>query len=373
MDTNIAGGTNKHIFTNLLQLEALAREVMEPGAFDFIAGGAEDEVTLRRNREDFERITLRPRVLVDVSNVDTSTTLLGAPITMPVLLAPAVGHKLCCDVGEIATARAATEAGVIMVVSTLATVSMEDIAAASDAPRWFQLYVYKDREVTRMLVQRAETAGYKALCVTVDVPHIGHRERDLRNAFNFPEKYPFANFTGIGLESLPVGVAGISNLGAYATSKWDPSLGWKDIGWLASLSSLPVVIKGVLTAEDALLAAEHGAAAVIVSNHGGRQLDSVSSSVAALPEVVEAVGDRLEVLMDGGVRRGTDVLKALALGARAVLIGRPYLYGLALAGQEGALRVLEILREELATTMALAGRPTLPGGDRGLVQIRRGE
>jgi 4-hydroxymandelate oxidase len=255
------------------------------------------------------------------------------------------------------------------VLSTLTTVSMEQVAAATGAPKWFQLYVYKDREVSRILVQRAEAAGFRALCVTVDVPRIGHRERDLRNAFSFPREHPFANFVGMGLENLPVGVVG-SNLEAYIISKWDPSLAWKDVEWLSSLSRLPVVIKGILTAEDAVRAVEHGAAGVVVSNHGGRQLDSVDSSIAALPEVVEAVGDRIEVLMDGGIRRGTDVLKALALGARAVLVGRPYLYGLALNGEEGARRVLEVLREELATSMALAGRPTIAGIDRSLVRFR---
>ena len=357
------------LFTNLLELEALAREVMEPGAFDFVVGGAEDEVSLRRNREDFERIVLRPRVLEDVSSVDTSTTVLGTPVSLPVLIAPAIGHKLCCPEGELATARAAASAGTVLVLSTLATVSMEDVAAATGAPKWFQLYVYKDREVSRNLVQRAEAAGYKALCVTVDVPRIGHRERDLRNSFRFPQEHPFANFVGMGLENLPVGVVG-SNLEAYIVSKWDPSLAWADIDWLSSLSRLPVVIKGILTAEDALRAVEHGAAGLVVSNHGGRQLDSVDSSIAALPDVVEAVGERIEVLMDGGIRRGTDVLKALALGARAVLIGRPYLYALALNGEEGARRVLEVLREELATSMALAGRPTIAGIDRSLVRFR---
>jgi 4-hydroxymandelate oxidase len=251
---------------------------------------------------------------------------------------------------------------------------MEEVAAAADGPRWFQLYVYQDREVTRTLVQRAEAAGYAALCLTVDVPVIGNRERDLRNSFTIPAEYPLANFTGIQsqgvrLEHMPTGVLG-SGLGAYIASKWDPSLSWNDVSWLASITQLPLVLKGVLTAEDARLAADHGADAVIVSNHGGRQLDSVPSGIAALPGVVEAVGDRMEVLMDGGVRRGTDVLKALALGARAVLIGRPYLYGLALGGEDGALRVLEVLRNELRTSMMLAGKPTIGSITSDLVQMR---
>lgn len=356
-------------FTNLLELEALAREEMEPGAFEYISGGADDEISVRRNREDFECIVLRPRMLVDVSNVDCSTTVLGTPVSMPVLLAPAAGHRLCCDTGEIATARAAAAADTVMVLSTVSTTSMEDVAAETpQAPKWFQLYVYADREVTRSLVQRAAAAGFKALCLTVDVPYIGNRERDLRNAFTFP--YQLANFTA-NLGHLPIGVVGDeSGLGKYIASKWDPSLTWNDVEWLASLSNMPVVVKGILTGEDAHLAVEHGAQGIVVSNHGGRQLDSVDSGIAALPEVVEAVGGRVEVLVDGGIRRGTDVLKALALGAKATLLGRPYLYGLAIGGEEGATRVLELLRREIRTSMALAGRPTIASIDRNLVKMR---
>ncbi|MDQ6692822.1 MAG: alpha-hydroxy-acid oxidizing protein, partial [Chloroflexota bacterium] len=322
------------LFTNLLELEALAREHIEPGAFDYIAGGADDEVSLHRNHSDFDRITLRPRVLVDVSNVDTSTSVLGIPISLPVMLAPTAGHKLCCDDGELATARGAAMSRTGMILSTLATTRLEDVAAASACPKMFQLYVYKDKEITRMLVQRAEEAGYLGLCLTVDVPYIGHRERDLRNAYSFP--HPLANFVEVQLENMPVGVVGkASGLGSYIASKWDPSLSWKDVDWLCSITKLPVLVKGVLTGEDGALAVEHGARCVVVSNHGGRQLDSAPSGIAALPEVVEAVDGRVEVLMDGGVRRGTDVLKALALGAKAVLIGRPYMYGLALGGADG--------------------------------------
>jgi isopentenyl diphosphate isomerase/L-lactate dehydrogenase-like FMN-dependent dehydrogenase len=355
-------------FTNLIELEDLARELLPPGTFDYIAGGSDDEVSLRRNRDDFVRIVLRPRVLVDVSEIDTSTTVLGTPVSLPVLLGPAAGHKLCCPDGELATSRAAAAAGTIMLLSTLSTTSMEDVAAEAPAPRWFQLYVYQDREVVRALVQRAEAAGYGAICLTVDVPVIGHRERDLRNEFSFTKDHLLANFVDMQLEHLPVGVVGMG-LGAYISSKWDASFTWRDVDWLSSISGLPVVIKGILTAEDAALAVEHGATGIVVSNHGGRQLDSVSSSIAALPEVVDAVAGRIEVLMDGGVRRGTDVLKALALGARAVLIARPYLYGLALGGEEGALRVIQALRDELKTSMALAGRTTIPSIDPGLVRF----
>lgn len=357
-----------HQFTNLVELEEEARKHIDPASFDYIAGGAADEISLRRNRDDWDRITLRPRVLVDVSKVDCATTVLGTPVSMPVLLAPAAGHKLCCSEGEAATARAAASADTLMILSTVSTTSMEDVAAAAPgAPRWFQLYVYQDREVTRMLVQRATAAGYSGICLTVDVPFIGHRERDIRNNYVFP--FPLANFTGMSLEKLPTGVIeDTSNLGKYISSKWDPSLRWKDVDWLASISSLPVILKGILVSEDARLAVEHGAAAVVVSNHGGRQLDTVASGVAALPEVVEEIAGRIEVLVDGGVRRGTDVLKALAMGARAVLIGRPYMYGLALGGEEGALRVLELLRREIRNAMALSGRPTIANIDASLVK-----
>jgi 4-hydroxymandelate oxidase len=357
-------------FTNLIELEALARERLEQGAFEYIAGGADDEVTIRRNREDFASIGLRPRYLVDVSHIDTATTVLGNPLSFPVMLAPTAGHKLCCTEGEVATARAAASAGVIQVLSTLSTTRMEEVAEATDAPKWFQLYIYKDRGVTRHLVERAEAAGFKALCVTVDVPAIGNRERDRRNMFAFPPELPLANLIDVQLENMPVGVVGAaseSGLGAYIASKWDPSLTWADIDWIRSITRLPVAIKGILTAEDALLAAEHGVTSVVVSNHGGRQLDGAPSGIAALPEVAEAVGDRLEVLVDGGFRRGTDVLKALALGARAVLIGRPYMYALAVGGEEAMTAMLAILRQELVNAMALTGRTSIGQIDRSLL------
>lgn len=364
--------TDKIPFINLIELEELARSVLPKGAFDYIAGAADDEVSHRRNREDFDSITLRPRYMIDVSTLDTATTVLGEPISFPVMFAPAAGHKLCCSDGELATARAAHAAGTGMILSTLSTTSMEEVSAASDAPKWFQLYVYKDREVTRQLVQRAEAAGYKALCLTVDVPQIGNRERDLRNAFSLTNEFPLANFTGmkIDLASMPPGIINeASGFGPYIASKWDPSLTWADFDWFRSITSVPIVVKGILTAEDAREAVAHGVDGIIVSNHGGRQLDSTPSGISALPEVVEAVQGRCEVIVDGGIRRGTDVLKALALGARAVLIGRPYMFGLAVDGERGARLVLEILRRELANAMALTGRPTIASIDRTLVRM----
>ncbi len=359
-------------FTNLLELEALAQELIEPGAFDYIVGGSDDEVSLRRNREDFDRLALRPRVLVDVSTIDTSTTVLGTHVSMPVLLAPTAGHKLCCPEGEVATAQGAAAADTLMILSTLSTVSLEEVAATTSGPKWFQLYVYQDREVTCTLVKRAEAAGYVGLCLTVDVPYIGHRERDIRSAFSSP--YQFANFVESPMNKMPSGVAGkVSGLGAYVNSKWDPSLSWKDVAWLASITNLPVIVKGIMSGEDAVLAADHGAKAVVVSNHGGRQLDSVESGIAALPDVVDAVlrvGSDIEVLMDGGIRRGTDVLKALALGARAVLLGRPYVYGLAIGGADGVSRVLDLLKKEIVLAMALSGRPTVGSIDASLIKQR---
>jgi 4-hydroxymandelate oxidase len=356
-------------FVNLHELDEMARGLLPASHYDYIAGGADDEAAIKRNRRDFERIELRPRFLVDVSHIDTATTVLGDPVSLPVMLAPTAGHKLCCPEGELATARAVHKAGTAMVLSTLSTVGMEDVAAETAGPKWFQLYVYKDRDVTRRLVQRAEASGYKALCLTVDVPVIGNRERDLRNAYSFP--YPLANFLGMELENMPVGVVNeASGLGAYISSKWDPALTWDDFDWFRSITSLPIVVKGILTSEDAKLAVKHGAAGIVVSNHGGRQLDSVLSGIAALPEVVEAADGRCEVFMDGGVRRGTDVLKALALGARAVLIGRPYLWGLTIGGEEGVSAVIETLRRELSNAMALSGRPTIASIDSSLVRVR---
>jgi len=356
------------LFTNLLELEALARQAMPKEAFEYYAGGAEDEVSLRRNREAFDRWALRPRVLVDVSQRDLTTTILGQPVSMPILVAPMSFHGLAHPDAELATARATAEAGTILVVSTIGTRSLEEIAAVGPAPRWFQLYVTKDRAFTERLVRRAERSGYLAMCVTVDTPVLGRRERDERNAFALPKDLAMRNFEEIGQEALASSAPGGSALAAAADKLLDPSLTWKDIDWLRSLSKLPIVLKGVMTGEDASLAADHKVAGIIVSNHGGRQLDGTLGTLDVLPEIVDAVGGRVEILLDGGIRRGTDVVKALALGARAVLVGRPVLYGLAVGGREGALAVLHQLRTELDVSMALIGRPRIPEIDRTVVQ-----
>ena len=334
---------------NVQEFEQEARERLDPGAYGYYAGGAGDERTLRANVEAFARWEFRPRMLVDVSEVTTETTVLGMPSASPLLIAPTAFHRLADPEGEAATARAAARTGTVMCLSTLSSVSPAELAAAApDATLWFQLYCSRDRGFTEELVAGVAEAGFKALVLTVDVPVIGRRERDVRAAFALPEGLPVPN--------LPVELARV-DFHAAISSIVDPGLSWRDLEWLRSISALPLVVKGVLTSEDALLAAEHGAASVIVSNHGGRQLDGVPATLDVLPEVVEAVGERVEVLVDGGIRRGTDVLKALALGARSAMAGRAVLWGLAAGGEDGVVRVLELLRDEIASGLMLLGCP----------------
>ena len=344
----------------------MARAKVPRAIFDYIAGGAEDEVTLRRNREAFGRWALRPRVLRDVSKRDTKTVLLGERVSMPVCVAPTSFHALVHPEGEVATARGTAAAETILIASTVSTKPLEEIAAAADAPRWFQLYVYKDRAVTEELVNRAVKAGYKALCLTADTPVLGRRERDERNAFTLPPGFGIANLKPAGLDGMPEVEQG-SAFAQYVTDLLDSSLTWDDVDWLKSISPLPLVVKGIMTAEDAVLAVDHGIAGIVVSNHGGRQLDSTLGSLDALPEVVAAVRGRIEVYLDGGIRRGTDVLKALALGAKAVFVGRRVVGGLALGGADGVRAVLDELRTELDTAMALAGCATLKDIESSLV------
>lgn len=346
--------------------EALARERMQPAAYDYYAGAAGDERTLDENRRAFDRIVLRPRVLVDVSKVDVSTTVLNHRIELPVMLAPTAFNRLAHPDGELAAARAAGGSGTIMVASTLSTCSLEDVAAAATGPLLFQLYVYKDRELTRELVRRAEAAGYRAIVLTVDTPVLGRRERDVRNRFALPEGISMKNFEAAMTDATRWGPH--SSFASYVHDLFDTTLTWSAVEWLRGQTRLPVLLKGIMTAEDASIAVDAGVDGVIVSNHGGRQLDGVAAAIDALPEVAEAAAGRIEVFMDGGVRRGTDVLKARALGARAVLIGRSYLWGLAADGEEGVRGVLGILRTELQLAMALAGRPTIDSIDASLVR-----
>ncbi len=351
---------------NLLELEAQAKAKLSPMAYDYYASGAHDELTLRDNVAAFARASLHYRVLVDVSARDLSTTVLGQRVSMPVLVAPTAFHKLACADGEVATVRAAGAAGTAMTLSSLSNTPLEEVTAAATGPVFFQLYVYKDRKATEAVVARAEAAGCSALVLTVDAPYLGRRERDVRNRFVLPAGLEVANMVPAGYGAIARPTAD-SGLAAYVSTLLDPSLSWKDLAWLRSITRLPVVVKGLVRSDDALRAVEHGAHAIVVSNHGGRQLDTSPATLDALGPIVDAVGDRTEVLMDGGVRRGTDVLKALALGARAVLLGRPILWGLAIAGEAGARRVLEMLREELDLAMALAGCPRISDVTRDLL------
>jgi len=336
---------------------------MERAFYDYYAGGAEDELTLAANRGAFSEVFLRPRVLVDVSRIETSGSVLKSPVSMPVLIAPTAFHRLAHPDGELATARAAGTARTLMVASTIATYTLEEIAREATGPLWYQLYVYKDRSLARNLIQRAEAAGYRALCLTVDTPQLGSRERDVRNKFTLPAGIRMRNFDDAGLDVATLG----DSFHSYALRQLDGSLTWDAIEWLRGETRMPLVLKGIIAAEDAALAAARGVDGIIVSNHGGRQLDGTEATLRALPRVVDAVAGRAEVYMDGGVRRGTDVLKALALGARAVLVGRPCLWGLAAAGEEGVARVLEMFRQELTLAMALCGCPDIDAIDRSLI------
>ena len=332
---------------NVDDFEAVARERLDSGAYAYFAGGAGDEQTLRANAAAFGRGELRPRVLVDVDEVTTAATVLGTELSMPLLVAPTAFQPLAHADGELAMARAAAAAGTVMCLSTLSSVTPAELAAAAPgAPQWFQLYWSRDRGFTEELLAAVVEAGFRALVLTVDFPVAGRRERDLRESFTLPDDLASPN--------LPVAPAR-RDFHAALGGIVDARLTWRDLEWLRSTCELPLVLKGVLTAEDALLATEHGAAAVVVSNHGGRQLDGVPATLDVLPEVAGAAGEGVEVLVDGGIRRGTDVLKALALGARAALTGRAALWGLAVDGEAGAARVLALLREEIEVGLKLLG------------------
>lgn len=343
---------------NVAACQEAARERLAHDVYEYYARGAEDEVTLAGNDRAFANIHFRPRVLVDVTRVDTSCSLLGVDLPSPIALAPTAFQKLCHEDGELATARAAGRQGHLMVASTLATTSIEDIAAATSAPLWLQLYVFRDRALTEALVRRAADAGCRAICLTVDVPVQGNREHDVRNRFSLEGRGEMANFAGHLQSDLP-DVADDSGLNAFIRSQFDASLTWEAVEWLKGVADLPVVVKGIQHPEDGERAADAGADAVVVSNHGGRQLDGAEPTIRLLPHVVAAVRGRIPVVLDGGIRRGSDVAKALCLGADAVLIGRPYLWGLTLDGADGVAHVLGVLDEELRRTMALLGCTSL--------------
>ena len=360
---------------SIADLRRLAKRRLPRAVFDYADGAAEDEVTARRNEAAFEDYDLLPRVLRDVSSVDLSTTVLGTPVSMPVLLAPTGMTRLFHHDGEAAAARAAHRAGVVYTLSSLSTVSIEDLAKASDGPRWFQIYVWKDRGLVREFFDRCRAAGYDALMLTVDMPVLGQRERDLRNGMTIPPsltlgsaldaalhpswwwnfltkpRIGFANVAGKG----EAGRGDLTALWTYINTQFDPSVTWRDLEWMIGEWNGSFAVKGVLDPEDAARAASLGARGIVVSNHGGRQLDHSPASLDALPAVVEAVAGRAEVILDGGVRRGADVAKALALGARACAIGRAYLYGIGAGGEQGVDRALELLHIELRRALALLG------------------
>lgn len=339
---------------SLDELESIARERMHPGAFDYVAGGAWDEISLEENVAAWRRYRFRPRVLVDVGQVEPGTTLLGAPVSFPVATAPMATHGLAHPDGEMATARAAAAAGVPFTLSTMASRSIEAVAdAAPDGRRWFQLYVQAEPRETRDLVQRAAAAGYEAIVLTVDLPILGYRERDRRNGFELD--VPLGNF-GRG----PLAPNHRPDAPGYVLlhPPGRRTVVWGDLDSIRSWSSLKLVVKGILTAEDAVLAAERGVDAIVVSNHGARQLDRAAVAIDVLEEIVEAVGGRTEVWVDGGVRRGLDIAIALALGAQGVLVGRPVMWALAAGAQAGVEHALALLREEFAVALALLGAPS---------------
>jgi 4-hydroxymandelate oxidase len=351
---------------NVADFQRAAQGRLPKHVLDYYEGGALDEVTLRENTAGWERLRLYYRVLAGVGPRDLSTTILGRRISMPVAVAPTAFHKLGCETGEIATARAAKAAGTLFILSSLSNTPMEAVFAEAASPRWFQLYIYKDRGITAALVARAEAAGAEAVVLTVDAPGLGTRERDARNRFTLPEGLAVANLAPLGKGDLPE--VGGSGLAAYVRDNFKSELGFRDLDWLCECTPLPVVVKGLVRGDDARRCAEHGAKAVVVSNHGGRQLDTAPATCEVLPKVVDVVADRCEIYVDGGIRRGGDVLKAIALGARAVLVGRPILWGLSINGEQGAKDVLEILRRELDEAMLLCGCTTLSDIDSSILR-----
>lgn len=343
---------------NLFEYEEIAKGRLDQGDYDFIAGGATDEITIRRTRAVFDSIMMRPRMMVDISQRDLSTTVLGQKINLPVMMDPAGNHGAAHEEAELATARAAGAVGTVMVVSSHAARTMEDVADAATGPLWFQQYLFKDRGLTLEMAARAEEAGYTALCLTLDAKVPPKRERNIRNDYVGPVSPNYAHLD-LGTHSwkfsadMPSGPSDIR----------DPAATWPDLDWLAANVRLPIVVKGIMTGEDGKHSADHGARGIIVSNHGGRYLDTTLATIEVLPEVVQSVGGNAEVYMDGGIRRGSDIFKALALGARSVLIGRPLFWGLAVNGEAGVVSVLEMLRDELQATMGMCGRTTIDSID----------
>lgn len=344
-------------------LEAIAHTRMEHMAWEYISGAAADEITLHWNREAYDRIRLNPRVLHDVSALDTRVKVLGLDLPFPVMLAPTSLHKLAHPDGELATVKGAGAAGTGMVLSTMSSVSLEEVAKAASGPLWFQLYVQKDRGFTEQLVKRAEAAGYKALVVTVDTPVSGARNRQDRAKFHLP---PGVDMPNLREMKAPINSSKTTERDVFA-GILPERLTWKDIAWLQSLTHLPVILKGILNPDDADIACRSGVAGILVSNHGARNLDTVPATIDALPRITDKVAGRITVIVDGGIRRGTDVLKALAFGATVVMVGRPIFYGLSSGGSAGVAKALNILRSEFQMAMALTGRVRISEIDRSVI------
>ena len=362
---------------NVEDLRKLAKRRLPIGVFDYIDGGAEDEITLRKNVEAYRKVSFKPRVLRDMANIDTSTSLFGRKLAFPLVLAPTGFTRIANSEGELAVVKAATRAGIPFTLSTMATRSIEECAsvAESDTRLWFQIYTWRDRSVVKNLVERADAAGFEAVCLTVDTAVLGRRERDVRRGFTLPPEVGLGTiidgvknpgWTWDFLTADPIRFANVEgltsidgstavDLAEHMKSQFDPGLSWKDVEWLRSIWKGPILIKGIQTVEDALIAVDSGVEAIAISNHGGRQLDDAPAPFDLLPEVAEAVRDRLEIICDGGVRRGSDIVKAVSLGANAVMAGRPYLYALAACGESGVDHVLDLLHEGVERTMALTG------------------
>ncbi|CAH2007211.1 unnamed protein product [Acanthoscelides obtectus] len=335
--------------------EEFAYKTLPRNALDYYRSGAGQQETLANNKRAYSNYRIRPRCLRNVAETDISVTVQGEHVSMPVGISPTAMQRMAHPDGECANAKAAQDMGTIFILSTISTSSIEEVAEA--APRgikWFQLYIYRDREVTRQLVSRAEHAGFRALVLTVDAPFFGLRLADIRNKFVLPPHLKLANFQGTKSTDINKSKAG-SSLNDYVNSLFDQTIEWKDIAWLKSITKLPIILKGILNFEDAIMAADAGVSGIIVSNHGGRQVDTWPASIEALPEIVKAVGDRVEVYVDGGVTQGTDVFKALALGAKMVFMGRPALWGLTYAGEAGVKKILNIMKGEFESTLAISG------------------
>lgn len=330
-------------FVTVDDYEPVARERLARDVYDYYAGGAGDEWTLLENRRAFGRWVIRPRMLTGAYPPDPSTELLGSRVAIPILVAPWAYQRMAHPDGELATARAASRAGTIMVVSSTTHSYLEDVVSAGAAPKWWQLYIFTDRGYTAEMLKRVDASGFAAICFTIDLPVVGLRHRDTRSGFDMPVGLPHDDFV------------------------FEPNITWDDLAWIREQAPLPLLVKGIMTGEDATLAVDAGVDGIVVSNHGARQLDAVGATITVLPEIVEAVGGRAPVLLDGGVRRGTDVFKALALGASAVLVGRPTCWGLAAGGEDGVVDVLRILRAELENAMSLAGTKTIDDITRSLV------